>query len=146
MNAKVTFWPTRRSSPLWRQAGLSYLARPLSIGRETDCLVFRTGVQSRASKLGRGPVNVEVASGLLQANLDNLNLETLKTDRMSVRRSAAVRPVLVEARNLSKIYRRDEVEVVAFEHVSLDVHEGEFLAPMGPSGSERVRYSTSLPN
>lgn len=53
--------------------------------------------------------------------------------------------VLVEARNLSKIYRRDEVEVVAFEHVSLDVHEGEFLALMGPSGSERVRYSTSLP-
>jgi putative ABC transport system ATP-binding protein len=43
--------------------------------------------------------------------------------------------VLVEARNLTKIYRRDEVEVVAFEHVSLDVHEGEFLALMGPSGS-----------
>jgi putative ABC transport system ATP-binding protein len=43
--------------------------------------------------------------------------------------------VLVEARNLTKIYRRDEFEVVAFEHVSLDVHEGEFLALMGPSGS-----------
>jgi putative ABC transport system ATP-binding protein len=43
--------------------------------------------------------------------------------------------VLVEARNLTKVYRRDEVEVVAFEHVSLDVRQGEFLALMGPSGS-----------
>jgi putative ABC transport system ATP-binding protein len=42
---------------------------------------------------------------------------------------------LVEVRQLTKIYRRDEVEVVAFENVSLDVRAGEFLALMGPSGS-----------
>jgi len=43
--------------------------------------------------------------------------------------------ILVEARELTKIYRRDTVEVVAFERVSLDVRAGEFLALMGPSGS-----------
>jgi putative ABC transport system ATP-binding protein len=43
--------------------------------------------------------------------------------------------VLVEARNLTKIYRRDATEVVAFQDASLDIHAGEFIALMGPSGS-----------
>ncbi len=42
---------------------------------------------------------------------------------------------LVEVRHLTKIYRRDAVEVIAFENISLDVSAGEFLALMGPSGS-----------
>jgi putative ABC transport system ATP-binding protein len=43
--------------------------------------------------------------------------------------------VLVEARHLTKIYQRDQVQVLAFENVSLDIHAGEFVALMGPSGS-----------
>jgi putative ABC transport system ATP-binding protein len=43
--------------------------------------------------------------------------------------------VLVEARHLTKIYQRDQVQVLAFEDVSLDIHAGEFVALMGPSGS-----------
>jgi len=43
--------------------------------------------------------------------------------------------ILVEARNLTKIYQRDQVQVPAFQDVSLEIHAGEFVALMGPSGS-----------
>jgi putative ABC transport system ATP-binding protein len=42
---------------------------------------------------------------------------------------------LVEVRNLTKIYRRDAEEVVAFRDATLDIHGEEFVALMGPSGS-----------
>jgi putative ABC transport system ATP-binding protein len=45
------------------------------------------------------------------------------------------RPVVIEAEDLSKIYKLDEQEVAALCGVSLTVERGEFLAIMGPSGS-----------
>jgi putative ABC transport system ATP-binding protein len=44
-------------------------------------------------------------------------------------------PKLIEANQLTKIFRRDSVEVHALEGVSLEVAQGDFLALMGPSGS-----------
>ncbi len=44
-------------------------------------------------------------------------------------------PKLIEANQLTKIFRRDSVEVRALEGVSLEVAQGDFLALMGPSGS-----------
>ncbi|WP_072397193.1 ABC transporter ATP-binding protein [Hyphomicrobium sp. CS1GBMeth3] len=44
-------------------------------------------------------------------------------------------PPLVSARDLSKIYRVGDQEVVALDHVSLDIASGDFVAIMGPSGS-----------
>jgi putative ABC transport system ATP-binding protein len=43
--------------------------------------------------------------------------------------------VLVEARKLTKIYQRDQVQVLAFQDISLEVRAGDFIALMGPSGS-----------
>ena len=43
--------------------------------------------------------------------------------------------VLVEIKDLAKAYQRDTQRVDVFEHVTLDIREGEFLALMGPSGS-----------
>src|SRR5258706_14064263 len=47
----------------------------------------------------------------------------------------ATPPVVISIRNLVKTYVVGEVEVRALRGVSLDVHQGEFLAVTGPSGS-----------
>ncbi|MEM5853095.1 MAG: ABC transporter ATP-binding protein [Candidatus Aenigmatarchaeota archaeon] len=41
----------------------------------------------------------------------------------------------VELKNVSKIYKMDEVEVVALKDVNLKIMEKEFVAIIGPSGS-----------
>src|SRR5262245_7307029 len=43
--------------------------------------------------------------------------------------------VLVEIRNVTKIYRQVEINVTALHNISVDIHGGEFLSLMGPSGS-----------
>lgn len=42
---------------------------------------------------------------------------------------------VVRIRELSKIYRQGDINVVALNRISLDIQAGEFLALMGPSGS-----------
>ena len=42
---------------------------------------------------------------------------------------------MIQIRDLAKVYGQGEIEVVALDHVSLDIVAGEFLALMGPSGS-----------
>jgi len=42
---------------------------------------------------------------------------------------------LVEIKQLSRVFKRDSVEIVALQEVDLDIPTGDFLALMGPSGS-----------
>jgi putative ABC transport system ATP-binding protein len=43
--------------------------------------------------------------------------------------------IVIQTRNLTKEFVRDEFHVVALKDANLDVHRGEFVTLMGPSGS-----------
>ncbi|MBC8166799.1 MAG: ABC transporter ATP-binding protein [Bryobacteraceae bacterium] len=43
--------------------------------------------------------------------------------------------IVIETKGLSKVYKRDEFEVVALEDAAIEINKGEFVALMGPSGS-----------
>jgi putative ABC transport system ATP-binding protein len=42
---------------------------------------------------------------------------------------------LIELRDVSKVYKRDQIEVPVLDRVTITVPEGDFLGLMGPSGS-----------
>src|SRR3977135_2225951 len=43
--------------------------------------------------------------------------------------------IVVQTRNLTKEFVRDELHVLALDKAAIEVHKGEFVALMGPSGS-----------
>ncbi len=45
---------------------------------------------------------------------------------------------LIEIRGLSKVFRRDSVEIRVLAGIDLDVHAGDFVSLMGPSGSGKT--------
>src|SRR6185437_4699956 len=55
--------------------------------------------------------------------------------QLNLRGSQTMPGPMVQVRNVSKRFARDGFEVVALDHVDLNIEQGDFLALMGPSGS-----------
>jgi putative ABC transport system ATP-binding protein len=51
---------------------------------------------------------------------------------------------LIEARDITKIYRIGDIKVNALSNVSLTIEKGEFVAVMGPSGSGKSTFMNIL--
>jgi len=51
---------------------------------------------------------------------------------------------MVRFDQVSKIYERGGDTIIGLDQVSVEVGKGDFCAFIGPSGWERVRYSTWL--
>ena len=55
-----------------------------------------------------------------------------------------INPIAIDAKNLTKIYRRGSEEITAVNDVSLQIAKGEYVAFIGPSGSGKTTLINML--
>ena len=46
--------------------------------------------------------------------------------------------IVIETRDLTKIYRTGNINITAVNHANVSIHAGEFVGLVGPSGSGKL--------
>ncbi len=59
-------------------------------------------------------------------------------NRIVTMKEAAAETIIIEAKGLTKLYRRGAYEIHALDNVSFSIREGEFLSIVGPSGAGKT--------
>ena len=91
------------------------------------------GFMQQPGRLTRAKNFLKAYQGNLDAAIADLK-EAAVAEPKKVRRKPTG-PVLIHAENLSKSYKVGRQQVAALQDVSIEIHEGEFVAFTGPSGS-----------
>ena len=104
---------------------------------DVESSIVRTGLQTRpmwviAGSDGSGEPSAQKCQDEQILNYDDARKGQSKPPD-SVNQHEG-RKMIIEAENVTKIYRTDEVETTALDRISLQLEEGQFVSIMGPSG------------
>lgn len=70
--------------------------------------------------------------------------ESLATAKAIMMDKTINRQSIIEARGVSKVYRRGSEEICALQDIDLDIQKGEFVSIVGPSGSGKTALLNAI--